>query len=106
MPRRPPASPKKSAAALARENARRDVFHEAIGADLRKHREAAELRQEDLADIVGWNKDAISKAERGQFPIKLYDYLVLMRFLRDTDPTHPAVALAERVLGRGKVSGE
>ena len=70
-----------------------------IGAEVRAAREQAELSQAAVADMFGWERDAISKIERGVNSLTLYDYLRLMTWLRDElDPAHPALALAERLL--------
>lgn len=67
-----------------------------IGAEFRQARMDAGLRQADLADVMGWGKDAISKLERGVLDIKLGDYLTLISTLAYYIPAdHPARALLE-----------
>lgn len=87
-------------AAMAREDARYAIALRAIGADIRQHREAAGISLERAGEQIGWAKDSMSKMERGMLRISLVDYLYLMRILKDTDPTHPAMALADRLLPR------
>ncbi len=69
---------------------------ETMGADLRALRVRADVSQEDTGEMLGWNKDAISKIERGINNTSLYDYLRLMMYFRDVEPKHPAVTLARR----------
>lgn len=78
--------------------ARRALFAKRVGQELRQLREASGLSQAFLADLFGWTRDAMSKIERGDRPIGMFEYLVVMNFYRDLDPTHPAVALAKRLL--------
>ena len=76
----------------------RDTSHPAdkrIQNDLRAIRQAAGLTLDTIAEIIGVNKDALSKMERGVIRIKLFDYLRIVRFCRDAIPDHPAVQLAE-----------
>jgi hypothetical protein len=48
--------------------------------------------------MFNWSRDAMSKVERGDTAIGLFDYLRLMDFYRERVPSHPAVALANRLL--------
>jgi transcriptional regulator with XRE-family HTH domain len=67
---------------------------EAIGTDLRRLREESGVAQQAVADVFGWNRDAVSKIERGVTRLSLIDYLRTMDFLREVDPDHPGVVLA------------
>jgi transcriptional regulator with XRE-family HTH domain len=80
------------------ELANRAVFRRDIGLELRRLRESYNLSQAMVGEVLGYNRDAVSKLERGTFPIDLFDYLRLMHFYRDRAPNHPAVALAARML--------
>ena len=71
-------------------------FLRLVGAELRSLRLKADLSLESVAEVFGWNRDAISKIERGQRNMLLSDYLTLMLFYRDLAPGHPALALAAR----------
>lgn len=67
-----------------------------VGADLRAARLAAGQRQEDLAYIMGWGKDAISKLERGVLNVNLADYLAIISVLSYHLPAdYPARALLD-----------
>jgi transcriptional regulator with XRE-family HTH domain len=83
---------------IAMVNSSEDVFLTRVGNDLRTLREAGGLSQQAVADLFGWQRDAISKVERGERNLTVYDYLRLLRFFRDVAPDHPALALAERYL--------
>ena len=81
------------------EIAQRDDFRARMGAELRRLREESELSLQMIADVLGSEKrDRISKVERGASGIDLFDYLRLMWFYREFDPSHPAVLLARRLL--------
>lgn len=69
------------------------AFMVAVGADLRRMREAADLTLDQVGDMLDINKDAVSKLERGINTLSMYNYLKIMRFL-DMNNTHPS-----RVLG-------
>jgi transcriptional regulator with XRE-family HTH domain len=71
-------------------------FLKLVGDDIRKLRLKADVSQETLGDHLGWNKDAISKIERGINSLTLYDYMRLMLFLRDLAPSHASLRLANR----------
>ena len=79
-------------------DARRALFYRRIGQNIRQLREDAGWTQEQLADLFGWNRDAISKIESGKRPVALYEYLQLLWFLRDVDLNHPGVSLARLLL--------
>ena len=76
----------------------RKIFARRVGQELRQMREASGASQAFVADIFGWTRDAMSKIERGDRPIGMFEYLTVMRFYHDLDPTHPGVALAKRLL--------
>jgi transcriptional regulator with XRE-family HTH domain len=80
------------------EIAHRDIFRRQVGRELRELREAYGLSQATVADVFGWNRDAMSKIERGATPLGMFEYLRLMLFYRERVPEHPAVALAARLL--------
>jgi DNA-binding XRE family transcriptional regulator len=80
------------------------IIRVAVGQDIRQHREIAGVSQEDLAKVLGWTKDSVSKVERGVFDIRLTDYMLLMNHLRDTDPAHPSILLGNRFLPRGRAA--
>lgn len=82
------------------DDAKRDAFLARMGAEIRSLREASEMPQQAVADLFGWQRDAISKIENGRTNLSLYDYLRLMIFLRDTQPDHPAVTLADHLIPR------
>jgi DNA-binding XRE family transcriptional regulator len=71
------------------------------GQGIREMRETAGLAQQDIADIFGWSRDAISKIERGVNTISLFQYLKIIDCLREVDRAHPALPLA-RLLGIGR----
>ena len=73
---------------------------EKIGEELRALRVQMELSQEAVGEVLGWNRDAISKVERGVMALTVEDYLTLMYFFRDVTPHHPAVLLATRYLAK------
>ena len=77
---------------------RRQAALERMGKDIRGLREAAELSQQEIADLFGWTRDSISKVERGITDLALVDYLVIMSFVREigaVSPGHPAMALVD-----------
>lgn len=76
------------------------ALHEAIRNDLREMRQAAGLSQAAVGEIFGWNRDAVSKIERGTNQIYLDDYIMLSRFLMAANPGHPSHALVEHLLPR------
>lgn len=88
--------------AVAREKAKRAIVRQSVGREIRQRREAAGLSQTQVGDFIGWMKDSVSKLERGGIDITLYDYLVLMRNLKDVDPNHPAMPLVDHLLPRGR----
>jgi transcriptional regulator with XRE-family HTH domain len=66
--------------------------------EIRTWRENLRLSQQDVADVFGWKRDAVSKIETGKNNLYLDEYLVLVKFLAAGIPTdHPALALAERL---------
>ena len=69
-----------------------------IRLDIRAMREAAGVSQYAIAELFGWERDAVSKLEVGRVRVKLDDYIRIAKFCRDAIPGHPAVALAERYL--------
>lgn len=75
----------------------RRKFYQRLGQDLRDVREAAGATQQELGDIVGVNRDAISKSERGETFLDVYEYLYLLHALREHAPTHPGVMLSRRL---------
>lgn len=76
-------------------------FYKAVGKELRAFREQADIPQEAVGDLVGHQRAAISKIEGGDRRLCLYDYLLIMDFLRDAVPEdHPALELIERFMGR------
>lgn len=80
------------------EAAQRALFRRRVGQELRELREASGLSQESVADLFNWSRDAISKIERGDRPLGMYEWLRLMQFYRDAIPNHPGVALVARLL--------
>lgn len=56
-------------------------------------REGAGMSQAELGAPFGWLKDAISKIERGDTNISLFNYLQVVEHLKDLYPDHPALAL-------------
>jgi transcriptional regulator with XRE-family HTH domain len=77
------------------------------GAELRAAREAAELSQQAISDLFGWNRDATSKLEAGSLNISLKDYLTLCQFMREfMDPDHPALALYTRLNRSRRTKGD
>ena len=82
-----------------------DGFDARLGAELRAARERAGLSQAAVAEVFGWQRDAISKIERGKNGLTVLEYLTLVHRLRDHFPeAHPAVPLADAMLPRGRVS--
>jgi transcriptional regulator with XRE-family HTH domain len=75
----------------------RALFRRRVGTELRMLREASRLSQQAVAEVFGWTRDAMSKVERGVYPLGMYEYLRLIAFYRDLEPDHPAVALANRL---------
>jgi len=73
-------------------------FYARLGAELRQVREAAGLSQQAVADLYEWNRDAVSKFERGVRRMSLFDYLRFMDLMREQLPAHPAVPLADHML--------
>lgn len=73
-------------------------FAKRLGAELRDIRQKANASQQEVAFAPNWNRDAISKIERGDTNISLYDYLLVMYFMREFAPDHPAQALAGHLL--------
>jgi hypothetical protein len=80
--------------------AQQEIFRRRLGQELRRFREASGISQDLAADVNGWNRDAMSKIERGERPIGMFEYLRLMWFYQELEPDHPAVALAARLLPR------
>ena len=74
-----------------------------ISNDIRAIREAAGMTQAAVADIFGWERDAVSKIEAGKVRIRLIDYLAVVKFCRHAIPGHPAIALAEFYIPSRKV---
>ncbi len=75
----------------------------AVGRELRIAREASGLSQQDVADVFDWRRNAISKLERGDLNISLYQYLDLVRFSEDfLPPDHAGVALADHYMPRSR----
>lgn len=66
-----------------------------IRLDLRRVRETAGYTQEGIAELFGWNRDAVSKLENGSRRIRMADFLQVVDFCREAIPGHPAVALIE-----------
>jgi DNA-binding XRE family transcriptional regulator len=65
-----------------------------LGEQLRAARESEGFTQQEVADLFGWGRDAISKLESGTLNVSLADYLLLVHFLRDhLPPGYPAVVL-------------
>lgn len=83
---------------MAKDDPRRLAFLRVVGADIRTLREAAEMPQQQIADMFGWQRDAVSKIETGKNNLSLYDYLQIVRWLGEMEPNHPALALAARYL--------
>ncbi len=69
-----------------------------IGMDIRAARKGAGKSQQEIADLFGWNRDAVSKIETGKVSVSLRSYLVIMRFCAPPESDHPGVALAEKLL--------
>lgn len=82
------------------DDAKHAAFCLKLGGELRAYRELAGLSQDAVAEVLGWGRDAISKIETGKNGLRLYDYLLLMEFLRDGSPGHPAHSLRERLNSR------
>jgi transcriptional regulator with XRE-family HTH domain len=81
------------------EAARRRLFQERMGRELRTLREAGGVSQAAVADLFGWQRNAISKLEAGRTTTNIYNYLRLINFLaHDTEPDHPARALLRRFM--------
>lgn len=73
---------------------KRQLMLSRIGEQLRMARESEGFTQQEIGDLFGWGRDAISKLESGTLNISLADYLILVHFLRDHLPArHPGVAL-------------
>lgn len=65
-----------------------------LGEDLRSIREQARLPLEDVASILGFQRNALSRIERGQRRIHLIDYLHIIWYFRHLTQDHPAMPLA------------
>lgn len=77
---------------------RRLEFLTRLGAELRELREASGVPQQTIADLFGWQRDAVAKLENGTNQIQLYDYLRLMRSFAELAPEHPALPLADQLI--------
>jgi DNA-binding XRE family transcriptional regulator len=75
----------------------REPFLAVIGSDIRAHREGAGMPQQELADLHAWNRDAVSKLERGMTDISLRAYLSIIAHMRELYPDHPAIPLLDWV---------
>lgn len=75
-------------------------FQRRLAEEIRTIRKASDLTQTNVADLFGWGKSAISKIEKSDYNLSLYHYLRIMYSLRDSDPNHPGVELAYRLLGK------
>ncbi len=75
----------------------RRAFYQKLGQDLRNIREDAGFTQEELGEMVGVNRDAISKSERGKTFLDVFEYLFLVHALREHAPSHPGVMLSRRL---------
>jgi transcriptional regulator with XRE-family HTH domain len=65
-----------------------------VGAQIRTARVSTEASQQELGDLFGWGRDAISKLELGTLNVSLFDYLLLVDYLGEhMPPDHPALAL-------------
>lgn len=80
----------------------RTAFLKRLGQDIRKLREDAQVSQAMIAELFGWHRTAVSKIEQGERNLGIYEYLLIMNFLRDMEPAHPAVALLQRLLPRDR----
>lgn len=68
----------------------------AVGSLIRDARTSAGISQQAVADLFDWQRDALSKLERGNTDISLYSFLIICDFLREfLPPDHPALALYE-----------
>jgi hypothetical protein len=72
---------------------RRRILEEKIAVNLSQLRTLAGLSQEVVANSVRHGRNWLSEIERCQDKISLADFLLLMNFLRDMEPDHPAAAL-------------
>ena len=75
-------------------------FQRRLAEEIRTIRKASDWTQTNVADLFGWGKSAISKIEKADYNLSLYHYLRIMYSLRDSDPDHPGVELAYRLLGK------
>jgi transcriptional regulator with XRE-family HTH domain len=74
------------------------TIQDRVGAEIKTWRKALGWSQQDVGDLFGWNRDAVSKVETGKNNISLHDYLVIVRSLAEGIPRrHPAVALMTRL---------
>ena len=80
------------------DRAQRKIFRRQVGTELRRLREAYGLSQAAVAGAFGWQRDAMSKIERGDSLLGMYEYLRLLAYYRERVPNHPAVALADLLL--------
>lgn len=72
---------------------RRTVLTERIAADVKRMRDLAGLSREELSGGMGRKRNWLADIETCRDKIALTDYLMIMNFLREMDPEHPAAAL-------------
>ena len=75
-------------------------FQYRLADEVKTIRRVSGVTQTQVADLFGWGKSAISKIEKANYNLSLYHYLQIMYSFRDSDPYHPGVELAYRLLGK------
>jgi predicted transcriptional regulator len=81
-------------------------FFSAMGGDIRMMREQLGISQEEICNLMGWGRFALSKIENGKTNLSLFEYLRLMSLLQEANKDHPAFLLLNRYGGRKAISGK
>ena len=79
-------------------SSRHILFASRLGREIRRLREAAGASQADLARLLGWETQVISRLENGRGVVSVYHLVLIADALRKPEPNHPAVLLADMLL--------
>jgi DNA-binding transcriptional regulator YiaG len=79
-------------------SSRHILFASRLGREIRRLREAAGISQAELARLLGWGTQVISRLESGRGVVSAYHLVLIADVLSKSEPDHPAVLLAGMLL--------
>jgi transcriptional regulator with XRE-family HTH domain len=74
------------------------MFASRLGREIKRLREATGASQTELAGLLGWAPQVISRLENGRGVVSAYHLALISEALRKPEPNHPAVLLADMLL--------